>query len=80
LHQLVQQFVNGSFTGIKRVVIFPTATGKHVNPLDNTFWHAMKVRFPKLAPTTEYQIIHAIHHSYRIASKTDIRNYYHCCA
>ena len=78
--EVIDAFNDGGYTSTQDVVMFPTGTGKYLNPLDNTFWHAFKVRFESYAPTTKAQIINAIHQSWNAATQQEINNYYHHCA
>ena len=78
--EVVAAMAQGGYTTVKDVIILPTATGKHINPLDNTFWHAFKYKFQGMTHTTDAQTIHAINTCYNAATPQQITNYYHHCA
>jgi hypothetical protein len=78
--EVVSAMAQGGYTTVKDVITFPTATGKHINPLDNTFWHAFKNKFEGMTHNTDAQIIRAIHTCWNAPTPEQINNYYHHCA
>ena len=78
--EVISAMAQAGYTTVKDVVVLPTATGKYLNPLDNTFWHAFKLRFQRMSKHTEQQIIHAINECWNAATQQHITNYYHHCA
>jgi hypothetical protein len=78
--QVIDAFMAGGYNTVDDVIIYPTDTGKYLNPLDNTLWHTFKDRIRKVAPTTEQQIITSIHNSWNAITTHEINNYYHHCA
>ena len=78
--EVVSAMAQGGYTTVKDVIVLPTATGKYLNPLDNTFWHAFKHRFEGMAHKTDSQIIRCVNECWDAATQQQIKNYYHHCA
>ena len=78
--EVVSAMAQGGYTTVKDVIVLPTATGKYLNPLDNTFWHAFKHRFEGMTHKTDSQIIRCTNECWDAATQQEIKNYYHHCA
>jgi hypothetical protein len=70
----------GGYTAVEEVILYPTDTGKHLNPLDNTLWRPFKDRIRQAAPTTEQEVLTAIDNSWSAVTAEEISNHYHKCA
>ncbi len=69
----------GGCTSVAEVMILPTASGKHLSPLDNCLWHQVKDCVRRKAPQTEDKMVSAIRRCWKQITKTNLHNYYRHC-
>ena len=74
-----EQFTAAGAKNVKKVLILPTNTAKHVSPLDNTLWHSLKERVRARKPRTEAGTARILKEEFMGISQMDIQNYFRKC-
>lgn len=74
-----EQLRLGGAKNLDDVWIMATNIAKHVNPLDNNFWHSLKERVRARKPKTEAGTAKIVKEEFMAISPTDIQSYYRNC-
>jgi len=78
--EVLDALKDGGCTVVEHVVVLPTASGKHLSPLDNCLWHQVKHRIREAQPHTEHATEQAIKAAFKAITAEQIHAYYRHCS
>jgi hypothetical protein len=68
------------YTDIGDVVVLPTASAKHISPLDNCLWKEWKGRIRRAKPSTNDSMVEEMLRSWEAITPEHLAHYYRHCA